>query len=147
MKQNQTYKILLGIASSIFCLGFIILIVDGYYHYNYYHFIEIDRKDLIARLGFLSWTTGFFSYPFIIIFIGLTSIILKRTGKQIVERQWLYLITPAIFIGLLFYTHSIDFILMKDTEFWKLGAILSVASIFTFFVFLKIKQKKLHTKN
>lgn len=147
MKQNLTYKILLGLASTVFCIGFLISIVDGYYDYNYYHFIDIGRKDLIARLGFLSWSTGFIYYPFVIILILLTSLILKRTDKNIIEKQWLYLLATAILIGILFYTHSIDFILMEDTRFWKLGVILIGTSVLTYLTLLKTKKRKSKNTN
>jgi hypothetical protein len=142
MKQNLTYKILLGLASTVFCIGFLISIVGGYYECNYNHFIDIGRADLIARLGFLSWTTGFLYYPLVIIVNLLTSFILKRTNKNIVKKQWIYLLAPAFLIGLLFYTHSIDFIVMEDIRFWRMGLILIGTSVLTYLTLLKIEQRK-----
>lgn len=142
MEHNLKKKIFLGLASITLSIGFLISIVDGYYVYNYYHFIDIGRKDLTARLGFLSLTTGFIYYPILIVVLALTSYFLKRTKKELIKRQWLYMIGPAFLIGIIFYTHSIDFLLMEYIRFWKIGLILMLSSILTFIILIKGKQIK-----
>lgn len=144
MKTSVKYKIFIGLASTVFCVGFLISLVNGYHDFNYHHFMEIGRKDLIARLGFLSWTAGFIYYPSVIIILLITSAILKRTGKNIIESQWIYLVTPAFLIGLLFYTHSIDFIIMGGKRYWTLGLIVMILGVLTYWLshILRIKDIK-----
>lgn len=141
MKRNLTYITLLGLASTVFCIGFLILIVDGYYEYNYYHFIEIGRKDLIARLGFLSWATGFIYYPLVIIILLFTSLLLKRTKTNIIPKQWVYIISPAFLVGLLFYTHSIDFMFLQNIGFWRIGLVLLVFPLLIYPIFLRVRKR------
>lgn len=142
MKQDLKAKTLLLLASSVFCLGFLITIVDGYYEYNYYHFIDIGRKDLIARLGFLSWATGFLYYPTILVLLLLISWILKWTKKNLIRKQWVYILAPAILTGVLFYTHSVDFLLMEDIRYWRIGLTMMVIAIATYWICLRWRSKK-----
>jgi uncharacterized membrane protein YgdD (TMEM256/DUF423 family) len=137
MKENLKYKTLIGIASTVFCVGFLMSIVDGYYEYYYYHFIEIGRKDLIARLGFLSWTTGLIYYPLVIVILLLTSYLLERNEAHILRKQWIHLTVPALLVGILFYSHSIDIIIMKDMRFWRIGLSLMGLSILTYWILLR----------
>ena len=68
--ENRDENLFLFISSVIFGFGFLIVLVNGYYHFNYLRFNEIGRKDLIARLGFLSYIVGSLFYPVSIIITG-----------------------------------------------------------------------------
>ncbi|WP_420551961.1 hypothetical protein [Tenacibaculum aiptasiae] len=71
MKKDNLQPYFFFLASAIFSFGFLIVLINGYYHYTYQEFISANRKDLIVRLGFLSYATGFIYYPTVIIPIAL----------------------------------------------------------------------------
>lgn len=114
----------------IFGMGFLIFIINGYYHFNFIKFQINGRTDLIARLGFLAHITGFLFYPSsIIIYLFINSYFSKKWRENKISTilfSILGLLGPAI----LFYGEVFTKIFMGPKEKWILGLILIVISIF-----------------
>lgn len=108
MKKDNLQPFFFFLASAIFCFGFLIVLINGYYLYTYQEFINTGRKDLIVRLVFLSNTTGLIYYPTVIIPIALITWIAKSKQNLKGKVIWLSSTIAIIFIGILFYTNTIN---------------------------------------
>ena len=89
--------------SMLFCIGYLLVLINSYYSYSYYSFSEIDRVDLIARLPFMSNTTGFLYYPLVILIFIVFSLFIKNKIHSF-KIIFLMLVIGFVFIGLLFYS-------------------------------------------
>lgn len=145
MEKNNRQAYFYFAASLIFSYGFLLVLINGYYHYNYLHFLDIGRKDLIARLGFLTYVNGFIFYPTVIIpIIGLT-LFSQRQQRIQLKFSWLYSLAATTVIGILLYTETIDGFLYRRMEYWVLGLLLMTFSIPLFWserLLNKIKRNK-----
>ena len=125
----------LFVSGVIFGTGFLMLIINGYYHFKSIEFTLIGREDLIARLGFLSYVTGFIFYPTSIIFIEIVIWVFNKRKRNGMLRKSIYAILGLLIPGILFYGGSKLPFLFGSKEKWIVGILLIALAIFI----LKIK--------
>jgi len=119
------------IATIGFCLGYLLFVIDGYYHFKYIEFGYIGRKDLIARLGVLAHAIGFMFYPASLIFVAFMT--LKSTKSQNIKAPtWPFSLLGVILVGACFYTGRLDSILFIRMEYWLVGVVLMMVAALLF---------------
>ncbi len=129
MRINDFQPYIYFVASTILCYGYLLVLVNGYYHYNYLEFLEIGRKDLIARLGFLAYTTGFVYYSMVLIPVCVLTWLSNRQRILKARAIWIHSVSAVLIIGLLFYLNIIDRLIYGTKENWILGLALIGLSI------------------
>jgi len=117
--------------SILFCFGFILVIINAYYLYNYQDLVEIKRQDLIARLPFMSNTTGFLFYPLVIIPLSILSFMIKKEIGSFKTAFFMSLIGVVI-VGILFYSKLIGNLVYGDITSVLIGLFLIVVSSFMY---------------
>lgn len=115
--------------ASLFSIGYLLLLINGYYHYKYLEFISIGRSDLVSRLGFIAHTTGFLLFPTVILPIIILTLISQKRKQQKSKENWLFSFLGISIVGVLFYTGLIDNLIYGSVEKWIVGIILIVLSI------------------
>ncbi len=124
MKTKNIQSYIYFLASVIFCYGFLLVLINGYYHYTYLEFLDMKRKDLIVRLGFLSYIFGSLYFPTVLVpIIFLTWSSMKTQGLN-GKSIWFYSLSAIFFVGLLFYTQKIEDFIYMEKESWFLGLVL-----------------------
>ncbi len=136
-KQNEKIFYLAG--GIIFGIGYLMLIINGYYHYKSVEFIQIGRQDLIARLGFLSFANGIIFYPTSIILITIIIWMINKRGLRGMLRKSLFAILGLVLPGIFFYSGLKLNILFGPKEKWIMGIALIAISI----LILKNKSLKI----
>lgn len=127
-KNNENFYFL--ISGIIFGIGYLMLIINGYYHFKSIEFIQIGRQDLIARLGFLSYANGIIFYPTSIILIGIIIWIINQRKRNGIRRKLIFAILGLIIPGILFYGKFKLDLLFGPKEKWIIGIVLIALSIF-----------------
>ncbi|MEO0789893.1 MAG: hypothetical protein AAFY36_14585 [Bacteroidota bacterium] len=123
--RKKGYLVLAGV---IFSMGYLALLVNGYYQIVYREFIGAGRHDLVVRLGFLSYSFGMLFYPTSLIALGAL-LFGKRSGrlKGFLE-EYALISSGLIIVGLAFYSSaSLDF-LFGPKEKWFIGFVLLLGS-------------------
>lgn len=121
---------LIFIWAFLFSVGYTIILVNGYYQYYYYSYIESGRQDLTVRLFFLSYVFGFLYYPTVILPILLLNWLTKNKFDIVSKLSWLYAILGVVICGLLFYSHVLDVLIYGFRHSWCFGLFLVAVSIY-----------------
>jgi len=129
-KGNQ--KWVYFIASLLFSIGVVLILVNGYYDYQHSVLIIANRKDLIPRLSFLSYLNGFIFFPFTIIPVLLLTYFTNKgpTFKQ--KHIWIYASIGFMLIGIVFYTKVFNNQIDLVHRNWEIGIALIVIALFFF---------------
>lgn len=138
-KHQPTYYL---IGSLLFCLGYLLIIIDVYYQSTYSKFIENGRTDLIERLGFLTFATGITYYPFVIVPIFILTWASKRSQKIETKSVWIGSAYGVIIIGLLFYMRVIAQLMFLIKYNLVVGILLIGLSVILFWNLLLSKKIK-----
>ncbi|UTW67891.1 hypothetical protein KFE94_07195 [bacterium SCSIO 12643] len=121
IKREKDVVVLLMFSSLLLCFAYLFTLINGYYYYFNIEFQEIGRKDLLARLGFLSSSTGVIYYPFVVFQISIMAFLLKRVIKLEMYKIWFGLFFGVLVIGIFFYAGLMNGLLLY-------GSLLSVMS-------------------
>lgn len=144
MKTDGIQPYIYFLASAVFCYGFLLVLINGYYHYTYLEFLDNGRKDLIVRLGFLAYATGYLYFPTVLVPIIVLTWFSKRIQDLKGKAIWLYSLSAVLVVGLLFYTSAIDSLIYGKKENWILGLILIGLTIPIYWnkdLFIRIKRQ------
>ncbi len=139
---NQDKNLYIFFSGIAFGFGYLMVLINGYYHLKSIEFIQIGREDLIARLGYLAYSIGFIFYPTSIILTGIIIwIINKRRGKGMLIKLS-FSVFGLIVPGILFYGDIGLDILFGPKEKWIIGVVLIILS-----AFILLKKRMIIKKN
>lgn len=122
-------KLTLIIVGMLFGFGYLLLLVNGYYHVKYIKILELERRDLIVRLGFLSHTIGILLYPTAIVVLGGIIWLRNKYEIKIFMKELFSCCLGLSITGILYYGNIELGILFKLKEGWIVGIILICISI------------------
>ncbi|WP_109437042.1 hypothetical protein [Aquimarina sp. AU119] len=120
----------LFVSGIIFGFGYLMLLVNGYYHLKSIEFFQEERQDLLVRLGFLSYAIGMLFYPTSVILNGIILWLVNERKRNEIFRKLAFSILGLIIPGILFYGEFGLDILFGTKEKWIIGILLITLSIF-----------------
>ena len=129
MKRSFNLRIVLS--SFLFSVGYLVTLINIYYQFKYQLLIE-NRVDLIARLGFMSYTTGFIFYPCVLIPIGILSWSFKNKFNSFKENFFSSTIGVLI-LAVVFYTKLIGNLVFGNILSVVSGLVLIILSVILFY--------------
>jgi hypothetical protein len=138
--QQDDEHFYLFLSGIVFGFGYLMLLINGYYHLKYVEFIQIRRQDLIVRLGFLSYATGFLFYPTSIIVNGILVWIVNGRKRKGILRKISFSFLGLIVPGIVFYGKFGSDVLFGPKEKWMIGILLIAISIY-----ILLKKEKART--
>lgn len=137
MKNIEYKQVFLSI---LFCFGFLLILINVHYLYKYYEFVNINRKDLLARLPFISNTTGFIFYPLVLVLFIIISYFLTKNGNNSFKSTFLNLLIGGLLVGALFYGRVLGNLVYGTSISIVIGVVLLLISLLMIIISNKSKS-------
>ncbi|MAN26610.1 MULTISPECIES: hypothetical protein [Mesonia] len=129
MKRSFNLRIVLS--GFLFSVGYLVTLINIYYQFKYQLLIE-NRVDLIARLGFMSYTTGFIFYPCVLIPIGILSWSFKNKFNSF-KGNFFSSTIGVLILAVAFYTKLVGNLVFGNILSVVSGLVLIILSVILFY--------------